>query len=171
MLLRREADAQVDVRLLVLGLPARPDGAHAVALVDDLTADHTDRAEVEQGDRVAVGRLDRDRAAAPRHGSYEVHTACGRRTHGGAERPGDVDTAMLTRLVRVVADGKRLQHRPVHGPGPGERGLHADLEREEDRKQDDDALHRLLLLVVYYGNRTSVAEPSAVVKGGYNDSR
>jgi hypothetical protein len=64
---------------------------------------------------------------------------------------------MLPTGVRVVAELEGSYHRPIHGPGPGERGLHADLEREEDRKQDDETLHRLLLLVVSYGNTVTVA--------------
>ena len=83
---------------------------------------------------------------------------------------GLVFAAMVSSRIGVLAKRERLQHRPVHGPGPGERGLHADLERQEDRKQDD-ALHLRFLLVVRYGNRTNVARLSAVVKRGYSESR
>jgi hypothetical protein len=78
---------------------------------------------------------------------------------------------VLPRGVGIIADVEWSKHRPVHGPGPGERGLHADLEREEDRKQDDETFHRLPLLVVCYGNAMRLASLPVVVNIGYSESR
>jgi hypothetical protein len=102
-----------------------------------------DGAELEQGDGKAIRGLDRDGRAARRHRAREAHLSGrrreNRRTHGCA----DVDPPVLPTGVRVRDDVERSQHRPVHGPGPGERGLHADLERKEGRKQDEQAFHPL----------------------------
>jgi hypothetical protein len=49
---------------------------------------------------------------------------------------------VLSACVRIVTEHEWSKHRPVDGPGPGERGLHADLERDEDRKQQSEAFHR-----------------------------
>jgi hypothetical protein len=49
---------------------------------------------------------------------------------------------VLAAGVGIVTKDEGSKHRPVDGPGPGERGLHADLERDEDRKQQGEAFHR-----------------------------
>ena len=107
--------------------------------------------ESEQRHRVAVGRLDGDRAATSGDGSGERNDACRGRAHGRPDWGADIDAAMLAAGVRVAAVGERTNHRPVHGPGPGECGRRAGLEREKDRKHQAQA-HGCLLLVVSIGN-------------------
>jgi hypothetical protein len=70
-------------------------------LRDRAAARDADRAELEQCDGVAVGRLDRERAAAGRHGADEGDHAGRWRPHGLAGRGADVDAAVLARGVLV----------------------------------------------------------------------
>jgi hypothetical protein len=130
----------------MLGLAARAD------LPDDSTLLHSDcprdgdAPEVDEGDGQAVTRLEGKRAPSARHCSGEAHDA----GHGGPDRVAalgaDVEAAMLSRGVGVVTELERSKHRPVDGPGPGECGRRAGLERDQDRKQGDHASHACLLL-------------------------
>jgi hypothetical protein len=147
----------MDIRLRQLGLAAWPNGADDVAFGDRGAARRSDRPQVDECDGVAGRRLNGHDAAADRDRPREADRSARRRSHVRARRGADVDPSVLSGGVRVVAEREWLKHRPVHGPGPGECGRRADLERQEDRKQDDETLHRLLLLVVCYGNKMSVA--------------
>jgi hypothetical protein len=77
---------------------------------------------------------------------------------------------VLAAGIRVVTKDEGSKHRPVDGPGPGERGLHADLERDEDRKQQGEASHRRSFLVAKVENNKSLAGGPDVVKQGYSDA-
>ena len=68
---------------------------------DRAAARDGDRSELEQRHGVAVGRLDRQRAAPGRNGADERDDACGRRPHGVAGGGADVDSTMLARRVLV----------------------------------------------------------------------
>jgi hypothetical protein len=86
------------------GLADRPD---LLALGDAHARRDGDRAEMERRDRVAVGRLDRDRSPVARQGACEAHrTRCGRQRRL-ARDPGDVDTPVLTGVVLVRPEGER----------------------------------------------------------------
>jgi hypothetical protein len=133
----------MDVRLGVLQFPTGADGRYRRAFGHAGAPLDCERPEVEERDGVPVRSLDRERPPTSWNRPCEGDCPRGGRAHRAAGGGADVDAAVLTTRVGVVAEIELSKHRPVHGPGPGERGLHADLEREEDRKQDDEALHRL----------------------------
>ena len=122
---------------------ARTDLADDRTFRDRASASDGDRAELEQCHGVAVDRLDRERAAAGRHGADEGDDAAGRRPHGLAGRGADVDAAVLARRVLVGRERERAQERSVGGPGPA--GRNGDDEKRRDRCNDrggEDAPHR-----------------------------
>jgi hypothetical protein len=102
--IRRHADAEVDVRLGVLRLAGPTGRADAPALGDLVAARDGDGAEVDERDRVAVGRLDRHRAASAGHGAGERDRAGRRRLDERACRRGDVDAAMLLGRIGIVPE-------------------------------------------------------------------
>jgi hypothetical protein len=97
---------------------ALADGADGRSLGDLGAARDADGAELEEGHRVAVGRLDGDGAAAARQGADEGHEARGRSDHRRADRRAHVDAAVLARRVRVGAEEERAQHGPLDRPRP-----------------------------------------------------
>jgi hypothetical protein len=136
-----DANAEVDVRTVVLRRAADPDSRDGRAFGDLGSTPNRDRAQVKQRDGVAVWRPDRHRPSATRNGAGEAHGAAGGGAHGPALCAGDVDAAVLTGGVGVAAETERLQYRPIHRPGPGGGGRGADQKREEDRKQREIHLH------------------------------
>jgi hypothetical protein len=106
----------VDVRLVVLTFSAEPDGSHRIPLGDDVSLRDPDRPEMYKRHRVPVARLDRHDLAARTDGSGERHGAGGRRSHIRPLRAGHVDAAVLTALVRVIADNERFQHVSARRP-------------------------------------------------------
>ena len=112
-----DPDAQMDVRDEVLGLPRRAWRREHVALRDRLPSADPQLAEVRQGRLVVAGR-DRHREAVDRHGSGERHRAGHRRSDHGHAGQRDVDATVLTRRVRVAADGEAAEHGAVGGPCP-----------------------------------------------------
>jgi hypothetical protein len=97
---------------------------------------------VEERDGIAVGGSDRECLAACGHAPGEGDRAGSGSAYRRSGIRADVDAAVLAAGVRIIPQDEGSKHRPVDGPGPGERGLHADLERDEDRKQRDQAFHR-----------------------------
>jgi hypothetical protein len=112
------ADTEVHVRKGLLRHSARADRANRVALGDGRPARDGDGAEMEQRDGVAVGRLDRDRPPACRHGPGERHDPARRRDDRGTRLRADVDSAVETARVRIGAEAECMQNRPLHRPGP-----------------------------------------------------
>jgi hypothetical protein len=149
--LRWEQSKRVDVGIVV----ARPSHAEVDEGIGALS-DRCDRgsfchvgaarngvgAEMLESDRVAVGGADGDRLPARRDGAGEADGPRGGRAHRRSGRSTDVDAAVLAAGGGIVTQDEGSKHRPVDGPGPGERGLHADLERDEGRKQQGEAFHR-----------------------------
>jgi hypothetical protein len=120
---------------------ARADDRHRLPLRDEHAFRDQERAEVQEGDRIAVRGLDRDREPVRRDAAGEGDGASGRREHLAAERPGDVDPAMLARRERVVRrEGESLQHRSRRGPRPraGHRG-HAERQEHHGGGGPDEA--------------------------------
>jgi hypothetical protein len=108
----------VDVRIRVLGCARRPDRADHGSLADALTARHRRRPEMDERDRIAVRRLDRDGEAVRGHRAHERDHAC---TWGNdllAGLTGDVDATVLPGSVRVAAVSELLQDGPGRGPRP-----------------------------------------------------
>jgi hypothetical protein len=126
---------------------------------------------MDERDGETVWGGDRHRAAGPGQAAGEGDRPARGRPHRRIGPSPDVEAAVLSARVRIVTEREWSKHRPVHGPGPGERGRNADLERDEDRQQDDDSLHRCSLLVVIFENGTSVASASDVVNRGYSEPR
>ena len=109
---------------------ALADLADDAAFSDRAAARDGDRPELEQRHGVAVGRLDRQRAAAGRNGADERDDAGGGRPHGVAGSGADVDSTMLARCVLVRCERERAQERPVNRPGP------AESTRDDDQRRD-----------------------------------
>lgn len=166
MRLGRHSDSEVDVRLGMLDLSARADGADALALVDRGPDPDAHGPEMDQRDRVAVLRADRHAEPCTRQRAGERdHAACGC-PHVGARECPDVDTAVLPAQVRIVVGEKALEHRAVDGPAP----------RPGRRREDEGCHHGEQLQghsVANFENHEpgTVTGWSAVVKSGYGEGR
>jgi hypothetical protein len=123
----------------VLGFAGRPDATDHGAFGHVSARRDADRAEMEEGDGVTVAGRDRQGAAAAGNRPGELDDAARRGHDRRASRRAEIDAAMLPGGIRIASVGKCSKHRPVHGPGPGECGRRAGLEREEDRKQQAHA--------------------------------
>jgi hypothetical protein len=134
-------DAEVDVWDVVLDLSGRTDRADDRPLTHGLAAPNARRAEMRQGHRVPVGRLDRRDFAAHWHGSGERDGAGRRRKDRLSGPSADVDSAVLARGVRIVAEDKFLEYLAFDGPSPRSRGRH-DYEGRGER--DDQGSTHLL---------------------------
>jgi hypothetical protein len=97
---------------------ALADQTDSRSLGELVAARDADGAELEQGDRVAVGCLDGDGAPAARNRADEGDEAGGRGDHRRADRRAHVDAAVLTARVRVGAEEERAQHGPLDRPRP-----------------------------------------------------
>jgi hypothetical protein len=151
----RAAHSEVDVRHRQLRLAARADRADELALRDCVAAPDRVRPEVNERDRVAVRRRDRQRLAADRHGPREGDGARDRRLHPRTARRPDVDSAVLPGGVRVLAvEREERQHRAVHGPAPAQGGRGDDQHRDGSHRRWEQA-HLGTTSVVRYAN----AEP------------
>jgi hypothetical protein len=140
----------VDVWDVVLDLSGRTDRADDRPLAHGLAAPNARRAEMRQGHGIPVGRLDRHDFAAHWHGSGERDGAGRGRKDGFSGRSADVDSAMLARGVRIVAEDEFLEYRTFGGPGPRSRGRR---DCEGRRECGDQGSTHLLLLVVLFANR------------------
>ena len=162
-----DADAEVDVRPVDLGVAARPDRGDAVALGHRGARRDRQRAEMRERDREPVGGRDRESAARARHRSREGDGAARGRAHGLTGGRADVDAAVLpggVRLRRVEDEG--LEDAAARRPRPGasdrrceERGHGRDEEKTTHRHHlccpgENDCLAR-------------VEAATAVVKRGY----
>jgi hypothetical protein len=127
----------MDVRSGRGRVDALADDADDRPLLDDAAAEHARRAELEQGHGIAVGRLDRDRAAAAGDGADERNRPCGRGEDRAAELSADVDAAVLSARVGVRADRERSQHRACGRPDPGMRRRGGDERRKQDQDREE----------------------------------
>jgi len=148
----RAAHAEVDVGHRLLRLAARADRADDLAFRHGVAAPDRVRAEVHERDRVAVRRRDRQRLAADRHRPGEGDRAGDRRLHPGTARRPDVDPAVLSRGVRVLAvEREERQHRAVHGPAPSQGWGRGDQHRDGSHRRWEQA-HLGTTSVVRYAN-------------------
>jgi hypothetical protein len=121
-----DPDAEMDRRAGVRG-----GSADRVALSHRRTLCDADRAELREGDGVAVGGRDRHGLAVGGNAARERDNAGGRRSDRGGGRAGDGDTAALAAGVRMCGiEGERLEHGALDGPRPGA------CRRCEDRRED-----------------------------------
>jgi hypothetical protein len=160
-----QANAEVDVRLSPLGVPARADRAYDLAFRDRGACSHADRSEMDERDRVAVGRANRQAQPFVRQLPDEGGDAgCGGPDLGTRGR-GDVDSAVLAARIRVVLGDEWSQHRALDGPRPGSRRRgQREREQRSGRTGKQPVAH-----VDNHENR--VASGSAVVKLGYSEPR
>jgi ABC-type amino acid transport substrate-binding protein len=108
VLIGRQADPEMQVGLGVLRIAASADRADRLALRDRGCSRDGDRAEVDEGDGVAVGRLDRYDAPAARDHAREADDASGRGAHRRVGCRGNVDSAVLSSCVRIVPEVEGL---------------------------------------------------------------
>jgi hypothetical protein len=119
LLVAEHADAQLDVRDRVRNQAARADDRDGLALRHGRALHDQERAEMQQGDGIAVGGFDCDRQPVGRDPADEADGSRARREHLAAERALDVDSAVLARRERIVGgEGEALQHRPWNRPRP-----------------------------------------------------
>jgi hypothetical protein len=140
--LRGDADAEVHVRCRGHVVGALADGADGRSLGKLRAAGDHDGAELEQGDRVAVGSLDRECAPAARHGADEGDQAGGRRDNRSADGRADVDAAVLAARVGVRAEEERAQHGTLDRPRPRRGSRSRDKRREHGRRQKESPHRR-----------------------------
>ena len=134
---RRRAEPEVDVRLREVGVAGRTGGSHDDTLVHRGPAPDAERAELQQRHRRAGRRPDRERLPAARNRPRERHDAGGRRPHVLSEGRADVDAAVLSGCIRVVAiEGKAAEDRAVDRPRPRTRSSDRKRERAEDQHAD-----------------------------------
>jgi hypothetical protein len=159
------ADAQMDVGAGMLRLAAVAEGADRLALRHDRSARHRQRRQMQQGDRVAVGRLDGDGTAVHRQRAREANDAGARRSDWLPGRTGDVDAAMMTGVVLASAVLERPQHGPRCWPAPG-----LGDRREHERRSCGER-HRCTSCCQEREHDGRVAGASAVVNLDYKEPR
>ncbi len=98
-----QANAEVDVGLGALGIAARPDRPDDFAFVDGSPPTDRDRSQMNERDRVAVLRADREAAAFTGNLAGERDDPGHRSAHLRARRRADVDPPVLPASVRVFA--------------------------------------------------------------------
>lgn len=163
MRLRCQANAEMDVRLVVLGLPVRPDGADDVVLPQRRADTHADGPQVQKRDRVAVLGADRHSAPRGRDRSSKADHAGYRCANLGTIGGADVHAPMLTAEVRVVLSRECTKNGSIHRPAPGS-GRRCKHEPGRCAEGNDN-----LESVAIFDNHTrTVTGRSAVVKFGYS---
>jgi len=119
LLVRGNPNAEMDVRLGPLGLPARSDRRDGSAFGDRVALANGEPAQVLERDCVAVGGSDRKRLPSSWNRARERHRARGRRSHRSTEVARNVDAAVLAGRIGVAPQDERLQHLSLDRPGPG----------------------------------------------------
>jgi hypothetical protein len=129
---RRQTDAQMDIRLGAFGLSARPDGPHDLAFADGRPHPDRDRAQVDERGRVPVLGPDRQAPTFVWQLPGESDDSGRRRHHIRARRRADVDSTVLAAGVGVVPSDERPKHRAVDRPAPPRRTGGPDGRRERN---------------------------------------
>ena len=122
LIVGRQSDAEVHIRLSEVDRSARPDCPDCRRLGHALTSLDRDRAEMEECRRVTVSCLDRHGLASVRNRACERHDPSRRRKHGRIGWSAEIDTAMLTSRIGVrVVERERSQDGAVDRPRPRSR--------------------------------------------------
>jgi hypothetical protein len=129
----------MDVRLVGDRVGALADGADSRSLLHDLTPQHGDGVELEQGDRVPVRGLDRECVAAVRDEADKRHRPSGGRDDRAARSGADVDPAVLAAGIGIVHEQERAEDRAGDRPGPGVRDRCGGERRDCDRGSEQSA--------------------------------
>lgn len=136
-LVRAGTDPEMDVGHVVLGVSRRPGLGERVPLGNDVARTHLQRPEVRERCLVAVGRRDRHGEPVGRDAARERNLAARGSSHHGSPAHRDVDAAVLTSRVRVLAESERTKDGAVHGPGPRETGAGRDQCRDRDDSEGE----------------------------------
>jgi hypothetical protein len=128
----RAPDAEVDVRLGVLRLAARPDRPDRLALGDAVARRDEERTEVRECYRPAVRRTDGQRLAVGRKRPRERHATRRRSEHRCTGGTGDVDPAVTLGGVPPAAVVEVAQDLAGRRPRPRRRDA-GRSERDHDR--------------------------------------
>ena len=163
VLVRRHANAHVDVRLSRDPVLALADRADRRAFFDGVAAHDRGSAELQQRHRVAVVRPERHHAAPVRDAAHEPDRAGHGRPNRRVDRGGDVDSPVLPTRVRIALEHERAEHRTVDGPAPRARIRRAN--EQEQRNECNDAQH-FGLRVRVANERTTLGTTSVVVNTG-----
>jgi hypothetical protein len=131
----------VHVRHVVFGVSRGPRVGDRLAFLDEITASHERRAEMGERRFVTARRDDRDRRSVRRDLPGERDLPGSRRADDRRAFEGDVDPAVLSARVWVVADGVPAENGAVGGPGPGER-VGSCHEYPADCRERDDSQSR-----------------------------
>lgn len=124
------------VRNVVFGIARGPGLGNGPAFFDEIAASHEQRAEMRERRLVTARGDDRDRRPVSWDLTRERDLSGRRRADDRRAVERDVDPAVLSARVRVVADGVTAQHGTVGGPGPGER-VGSRRERPADCDEPD----------------------------------
>lgn len=127
----------MDVRLDPLGVAAGADRADDLSFLDRSPCRHADRSEMDERDRVAVGRANRQAEPFVRKLPGKRHDAGRGSLDIAAGVSGDVDPTVLAARVRVVLGDERPEHRPFDRPRPGRR-RRAEHEGEQGTGRADE---------------------------------
>ena len=119
MRLGGQANAEVDVRLRPLGVPAGADRAHHLPLLDRRARSDADRPEMDERHGIPVGRPDGEAEPLMRQLPDEGDDARGRGANVRTGRRADVDSTVLAAGVGVVLGDERPQHGAIDWPSPG----------------------------------------------------
>ena len=120
------SDPEVDVGHLNLRVARRADRPDDLSLDDAVAGADRQRAQVQQGYRVTIGRPDRQRTAVRRQRARKRDvTGCGC-AHSLTGSGSDVDPGMAVFAVLGTAELEAPEHRAVDGPRPRKcrRGQH-----------------------------------------------
>jgi hypothetical protein len=142
LLVRRDADAEVDVGHGHLGVAARADRADGIALVDGGAPRDEQRSEMRERDGIAVRGRDRDAQPRARNRARERDRSRRRCGDGRAAIAGDVDAAVLAGRVRMGRI-ERVLLNDVAGGGPRPGRGRGDEDESQGRKHGprDEASH------------------------------
>jgi hypothetical protein len=151
---RREQGERVDVPVLadthsemdvgngMLGLAGRSGSGDRIALGDARAPLDVECTEVGQRRAVAVVGRDRDGEPMRRHGAGERDLARGGRADERRASELDVDPAVLTGRVLVVADRVLAENRSVGGPRPRRRHRRRDERGESSCREESSETDR-----------------------------
>ena len=159
-------DAEVHVRLGVLDLSARADGADSLALSQFGADPDADRTEMEERDRVPVLGANRHAESSVRHGPGERNHTTRGCAHVGARGRPDVHATVLAAQVRIVISQKPPEDWAVDRPAP-----RAGPRREGKPSRHRDHHHRRSVANFENHEPGTVTGWSAVVKFGYREGR
>jgi len=116
---------------------------HRLALVDVGTAPYEKRSEMRERGFVAARGDDGDRGAVRRNLTGEGHLAGRGRADDGSSVDRDIDPAVLSGRVRVVAHGEAPEHRALGRPAPPER-IRSREQHPAERGENDRSESRCL---------------------------